>query len=467
MSGATPSYFLVDVETTGCAGIPAYSDINRVLQICCLHHASGDVFNRICNPGLGAIPLKSVECHRITHEQAMQFNPLEDVMDDFLQWVKEKEPQGSRVCMVAHNAPFDRRLIYKALGVARVGEDGEKLGWVWVDTLKVARDLYPGLSRRFWPAQRPYSLGNLVRHLNVMEDGIAGAHNAEADVRALGELFFKAILPKGTPASIHPLPGGPTRRRKLSDVEGFGKWRVAQLVKQINYYLGERFHDSEGDDLMLMEGPLPVPTNEHYCTVAHVIMLGIHLCLYGPVRWSSDEEEEGADPTKRAPPAKRVKRPREDSRPEPLDLDSLPDMSWFNICKAVETLLRSPPLDIHSDAHICALLAAMCGVTEETLCFNTMRDSGLREFFPCTGRTPIAYLPLELTQGQCDAIYKATGAKSATELDGKFELMSSPLHIQVAIRKANRLLEDGEKQMDAGEIIKGLKKLRFFKKWEM
>jgi PD-(D/E)XK nuclease superfamily len=79
---------------------------------------------------------------------------------------------------------------------------------------------------------------------------------------------------------------------------------------------------------------------------------------------------------------------------------------WFNVCKHVEFLLRSKPLNIVCENTICNILVHVSGMDLIDLTMHTMREDGNKNFFPTLRGKPIAYQPLKLSEEAAAFIFK-------------------------------------------------------------
>ena len=115
----------------------------------------------------------------------------------------ESKAQGRPVCLVAHNAKFDIRMIESELRRWRIadGQDRDKkntapvLGEVFdmsLDTLRLFKD------PQFWRStfenpnspQRPSSFGLADLHRHVINESVENSHNAVGDIIALERLLL-------------------------------------------------------------------------------------------------------------------------------------------------------------------------------------------------------------------------------------------------------------------------------------
>jgi DNA polymerase III epsilon subunit-like protein len=191
--------FILDTETTGHKGVPIWHSSNRLIQLVTYHPKSNEWFNRYIYHGDDFyIPPNSGKIHNITMTDLKNNGlPLKTVLEEWITWMNSHLNDKVPV-IVAHNATFDRNVLRKAFRHSEFGESlgkgGSRWSWKWFDSLLAFRVLYPELSERYEPKDKPYSLVTLCQHFF----GITSAkfHNAEVDVKMLYKLFNEMILPK-------------------------------------------------------------------------------------------------------------------------------------------------------------------------------------------------------------------------------------------------------------------------------
>ncbi|TNK94476.1 hypothetical protein C4M98_04325, partial [Mycoplasmopsis pullorum] len=100
-------------------------------------------------------------------------NNLIDAPHFLKQWDKIKKYFNGEYIIIAHNAPFDMRVLNKALKKY----DLEILNFVFLDSIKLLKKVKPNLAS--------YSQPKLCSYFGIEYD----AHNALADVQALYQLI--------------------------------------------------------------------------------------------------------------------------------------------------------------------------------------------------------------------------------------------------------------------------------------
>ncbi|RMA82681.1 3'-5' exonuclease [Umboniibacter marinipuniceus] len=125
---------------------------------------------------------ESQKVHKISNEVVnLHGRPLEQVVDSFFEYV-----EGCAI--VAHNLPFDLTMLSRNIGSRLNSSDRleslfNRAGTQpMFDTLKLARELYPGLES--------YKLESLLSHFRL--SGV-NSHNALDDVLATGELLKQLV----------------------------------------------------------------------------------------------------------------------------------------------------------------------------------------------------------------------------------------------------------------------------------
>ena len=92
----------VDTETTGT------SKVSRIVELAYALYddrAEIDRYSELVKPEDFQIPQKSIDVHGITQEKAMEGEPLEKVIDDFITACEEAD------LLIAHNISFDMNVI--------------------------------------------------------------------------------------------------------------------------------------------------------------------------------------------------------------------------------------------------------------------------------------------------------------------------------------------------------------------
>ena len=150
------TYCVLDLETTGLS-----AKTEKITEIGIMKIKNGEVLEKFCefvNPEK-PIPQKVQEVTNITDDMVADSPTIEELFPKVLEFIK-----GS--VLVAHNAAFDigfLKNVAKGLGY--------EFDYTYVDTLPLARRLYPDLKK--------YKLGKIAEHLKIK---VEVAHRALDDV---------------------------------------------------------------------------------------------------------------------------------------------------------------------------------------------------------------------------------------------------------------------------------------------
>lgn len=370
--------FIIDVETSGCQGSCSHDPRNQVIQLAAYNLGSGESFNKLLL-GVDSIPPESEECHGINLKKLTKEGaPVKQVEEEFLQWVdkhrlradEEDEEEGGPkpLLFLAHNAPFDLTAL---MGVFQWKELPQ--GWGFVDTLEMVKQWFPDIGEQIWPRDSPYNLGNLYRWFFCME--MQNQHDAMGDVlglrRLVEEILKPTIFKYQTPQqkdqqldfsellALRTIPRvRQSRDEPLVQLSGFTEYNLEILCEVLNRELPEEFK-----------------TSPNYINANHLILLG----------------------------AGRLK-----ARGEEVTGDS-----WVKVLEEVERFIRglenvrykkplfpgdNKPLRVLS---VCAQLLPW-----------ELHQLG----FPFCRVEPLAFLPLELDQEECNFLQEEAGVGTLHQL---------------------------------------------------
>ena len=161
------SFVVFDLETTGFSPTR-----NRIIEIGAVKVEEGkitDRFSTFVNPEV-PIPLRITEDTSIDDSMVADAPRIDTILPEFLEFC--------RGCvLVAHNADFDYGFICK-----KGAEQGLDTKFTVVDTVGIARVLFPHLAR--------YTLDNVAKVLKI---SLINHHRAVEDAEATAEIFEKMI----------------------------------------------------------------------------------------------------------------------------------------------------------------------------------------------------------------------------------------------------------------------------------
>lgn len=185
-----------DTETTG--RDPLTGD--RIVEIACVEIINllptGATFHRYINPERD-VPEEVVKIHGLTGA-FLRDKPVfgsEDVLGPLLDFIGDSP-------LVAHNAEFDRKFFNAELIRLKLPAWGSER---YVDTLPIARSLFPGAANSLDALSRRFQLDRYGFDLSKRKG--AGGHGALLDARMLAEVYLQ-------------LRGGRERKLELGDIGG-------------------------------------------------------------------------------------------------------------------------------------------------------------------------------------------------------------------------------------------------------
>lgn len=161
------SFVVFDLETTGFSPTR-----NRIIEIGAVKVVNGkisDRFSTFVNPKV-PIPPRITEVTSITDDMVADAPEINTVLPEFLTFCKG-------CVLVAHNAEFDYSFICK-----KGAEQGLDTEFTVVDTVGVARVLFPHMAR--------YTLDSVAKALKI---SLVNHHRAVEDAEATAEIFEKMI----------------------------------------------------------------------------------------------------------------------------------------------------------------------------------------------------------------------------------------------------------------------------------
>ena len=163
---------VLDTETTGLS--PSNGD--RVVEIGCVelinHVPTGKTYQAYLNPEKLMDP-SAEEVHGLTNDFLKDQPFFKDVADEFLKFISDSP-------LVIHNAEFDIGFLNSELD--KVGLTKISINQA-IDTLKIAREKFPGAQNSLDALCRRFDINNFDREL----------HGALLDSRILAEVYLELL----------------------------------------------------------------------------------------------------------------------------------------------------------------------------------------------------------------------------------------------------------------------------------
>ena len=164
---------VLDTETTGFR----QNDGDRIVEIGCIelvnHVATGNSYHQYINPER-SMPEGAFKIHGLSSEFLADFPVVAEVMDKFVEFIGEETP------LIIHNAEFDIGFLnaeLKLLDKPMIPMSRS------VDTVRMARDKFPGAPASLDALCRRFSINNTDRTL----------HGALLDAQLLSEVYLELI----------------------------------------------------------------------------------------------------------------------------------------------------------------------------------------------------------------------------------------------------------------------------------
>ena len=161
----------LDIETTGLS----YLEGHKIVEIGCVellnNFPSGKTWQRYINPKR-PMPEEAFKIHGLSDEFLSNKPVFSDIIDDFLGFIKDSD-------LIIHNSKFDLPFINYELEINnRKALDPEKNNII--DTLNLARKMYPGQSASLDALSRRYKI-------NIEREN----HGALLDAEILAEVYLE------------------------------------------------------------------------------------------------------------------------------------------------------------------------------------------------------------------------------------------------------------------------------------
>jgi len=163
---------VLDTETTGLEP----SQGHRIIEIGCVElvnrRLTGNHYHQYIQPDR-EIDEGAIEVHGISNEFLMNKPPFEDVVDDFMSFIRGAE-------LVIHNAPFDVGFINHELHLLGDAYGKLETHCTVLDTLALARKMHPGQKNSLDALCKRYDVNNSHREL----------HGALLDAEILADVYL-------------------------------------------------------------------------------------------------------------------------------------------------------------------------------------------------------------------------------------------------------------------------------------
>ena len=161
----------LDTETTGLSPREGH----KIVEIACVETKdlmpTSKIFHKRINPQRD-VPEDAVKIHGFTSEILHKEKTFEQIVDEFLNFIKEKK-------LIIHNADFDLKFLNYELNLCGLSNLQNNI----IDTLSIARSKYPGSS---------VSLDSLCKRFDVdLKERKEKGHGALIDCYLLSEVYLE------------------------------------------------------------------------------------------------------------------------------------------------------------------------------------------------------------------------------------------------------------------------------------
>ena len=160
----------LDLETTGLDPFQGH----KIIEIGCVelnnNFPTGKIWQRYINPNR-SMPQEAYEIHGLTEDFLSGKNTFDEIANEFIEFIGKAE-------LIIHNASFDMKFLnYELELISKDNLDNFEV----IDTLKMARTLFPGM---------PSSLDALCKRYKIDLDRRV-KHGALLDAELLAEVFLE------------------------------------------------------------------------------------------------------------------------------------------------------------------------------------------------------------------------------------------------------------------------------------
>jgi DNA polymerase III alpha subunit (gram-positive type) len=173
------NYYIIDTETTGLrAGFQEVTEISIVR--CSDRH---QLTRKIRAEFPERASEQALQVTNRTFEDLLEGDTKEDVVSSCEAFFAQDGKTAEHRCMVAHNAPFDKRFCHSLWESC-----GKNFPAVcWMDTIKFAKDW----SKQIGILPKNFKLGSVLKFANITP--MPGAHDAGSDARNTYPVWKKGM----------------------------------------------------------------------------------------------------------------------------------------------------------------------------------------------------------------------------------------------------------------------------------
>lgn len=167
-------FIVLDTETTGLAKGDDVTKGHRIIEVAAVEVVDGKItgneFHSLVNPGIRITP-GATKIHGIKNISLVRSPTFRQIARDLLNFIGDST-------LVIHNAPFDIAFLNKEFSLLDT-EQQPKRTFKYIDTLSLARNMFPGENNKLDALVSRFSLGEEKR-----------VHGALVDSKLLAKLFI-------------------------------------------------------------------------------------------------------------------------------------------------------------------------------------------------------------------------------------------------------------------------------------
>lgn len=159
----------LDTETTGFNKVRGDNGAliavgHRIIEIGCAEIIdgvfTGKTFQRFVNPHR-KIDKAATKVHGITDDDVKDKPDFVDIVDDLISFIKDSD-------LIIHNAPFDKAFLDREFKLLPPSKQPKKTFAV-LDTLKVAREMFPGQRNTLLALCQRFNISQAVEHSAILD----------------------------------------------------------------------------------------------------------------------------------------------------------------------------------------------------------------------------------------------------------------------------------------------------------